>query len=178
LGCSDLDKLDNRIEKLETAEPSVTSMTFLVSQNESNLVEEAKCYIWGDSVIECRIRNMMHSKVLSPHIEFTGEKAYLDGKEICDTSKVDFKKPVKLTIVKGDKTKDYSVYVYAFTGLPRVYISTENNDTIKSKEKYIKALFCLEEDVKTRGAGDVIVDSVEIKGRGNSTWGHLRNHIG
>ncbi len=52
------------------------------------------------------------------------------------------------------------------TNLPVVYITTENNEEITSKDYYLNA------DLVIRDGDNTIYDGVtEIKGRGNSTWG-------
>ncbi len=54
------------------------------------------------------------------------------------------------------------------TGLPIVLISTPNNVEITSKENWIEGAYMLVVDEK----GDTIYDGfMDIKGRGNSTWG-------
>lgn len=66
-------------------------------------------------------------------------------------------------------TQSYSVDLVKFTGLPIVHLSTEGNVDITSKDDYVN--------------GDVWIDAgrnfvefmsvpMEIRGRGNSTWGH------
>lgn len=62
------------------------------------------------------------------------------------------------------------MYVHSFTGLPVLWIETENREDIVSKEDYLNAQFRLVEDVVTRGTGDIINFDAKIKGRGNSTW--------
>lgn len=70
----------------------------------------------------------------------------------------------------GDAIKNYTMYVHSFTGIPVVWIETEQRKDVTSKDEYLNASFKLEEGQITRGAGDVIYDSVKIKGRGNSSW--------
>lgn len=60
--------------------------------------------------------------------------------------------------------------MHAFTGLPIMDIVTENRQDINSKEEYLYAAMTLKEDVVTRAPGDVIYQTVNIKGRGNATW--------
>ena len=85
-------------------------------------------------------------------------------------AKIDFKKPVELTLYKDGNEKKYQVLVFSYTGLPIVWIETEGRKDIGSKIDYVKASFKLVENVVTRNAGDILIDSVEIKGRGNSSW--------
>lgn len=84
--------------------------------------------------------------------------------------KYDFRKPVMLSVKSGDVEKKYVIYVHSFTGLPIVMIDTEGRIEVTSKTEYLNASFILVENVNTRGAGDVISDSVMIKGRGRSSF--------
>lgn len=158
-------------DKSEELSLKVLSMSFAVANNPIQLVEDAKCEIVGDSLIDCWVRNIMSDKILKPHIEHTGDCVYIDGTEIeNDTTPIDFKKPVNLTIELGENKKLYTVYVHSFTGLPIMRIETDGRKKIETKEDYIDASFSLEENVTTKGAGDVTTARVQIKGRGNATW--------
>lgn len=53
------------------------------------------------------------------------------------------------------------------TGLPVVRIDTENGANIVSKEEYVSARFALTSD----DYDDLTLDKIQIKGRGNSSWG-------
>lgn len=52
--------------------------------------------------------------------------------------------------------------MHSFTGLPVVYINTINFQPIESKDNYLRAYFRIVEDVRTRAAGDIFEDSVNI----------------
>ena len=156
----------------EFEDPQLKSLTFLSYDNPMQLTDDVKGEIIGDSIVDCWIPNITSDKLLVPQAEYIGETIKFDEVPASiGSSAHDFKKPVKMTIVNGDKQKDYTIYVHAFTGLPVMWIETEGRKDITSKEVYQRASFKLVEDVRTRAAGDVIEDSVSIKGRGNSTWG-------
>lgn len=53
------------------------------------------------------------------------------------------------------------------TGLPVVRIDTENGADVVSKEEYVSARFALTSD----DYDDLTLDKIQIKGRGNSSWG-------
>ena len=148
------------------------SFSLMANDNPMQLTRDVKGEIIGDSVVECWVPNIMSDKELIPQVEFTGESIRFDDvPATIGSSKHDFKKPVKMTLTNGSKSKDFTIYVHSFTGLPVMWIETEGRQDITSKEEYLKASFKLQENVTTRGAGDVMIDSVNIKGRGNSTWG-------
>lgn len=148
------------------------AFSLMADDNPMQLTTDVKGEIIGDSIVECWVPNIMSDKELIPQVEFTGESIKLDDvPATIGSTKHDFKKPVKMTLTNGSKSKDYTIYVHSFTGLPVMWIETEGRQDITSKENYLKASFKLQENVTTRGAGDVLTDSVNIKGRGNTTWG-------
>lgn len=135
------------------------------------MITDATCTIIGDSVADCFVPNIMDDKQLIPHVTYEGDSVTI-GEEtiISDVTSCNFKTPVKLRVYSGEDTKEYTVYVHAFTGLPVLWIETEGRTDITSKEEYLQAHFKLTEDVVTRAAGDVTEVDGQIKGRGNSTW--------
>lgn len=147
------------------------SFSIMANDNPMQVTADVKGEIVGDSIVDCWVPNIMSSKELIPQFEFIGDGIMFDDVPVTSGStKYNFSKPVKMTIVSGDKTKDYTIYVHSFTGLPILWIETEDRQCITSKDNYLRASFKLVENVKTRAAGDIIKDSVNIKGRGNSTW--------
>lgn len=169
-GCSD-DNSPKITKDEEVGIPHIIEMKFLAGENVDNLVSDVECIISGDSVVECWIRHFMKDKMLIPHVSFEGDHLELDAhKIISDETAIDFSKPVTMTVVDGAQRKDYRILVHAFTGLPTLWIETENNVEITSKDTYVNARFTLIEDVVTRSPGDVDQFQGKIKGRGNSTW--------
>lgn len=161
-----------QIDELKRKEPQLLSISFLSKDNSMQLVEDVKGEIIGDSIVECWIKNIVNDKLLIPHFEYTGESVTIDNVSAkSDETQIDFKTPIKLTVSNQGKTKDYTVYVHSFTGLPVLWIETEGRAEITSKDDYLNAHLKLVEDVRTRSAGGVTEADVKIKGRGNSTWG-------
>lgn len=159
------------VPEVEPETPKLTSLSFSCYDNPMQLTADVKGEIIGDSVVDCWVPNIMSDKLLIPQVEYVGEIINLDDVPVSiGSSKHDFKKPVKMTIVNGNKLKDYTIYVHSYTGLPVMWIETVGRQDITSKDEYLRASFKLVENVTTRAAGDVVVDSVSIKGRGNSTW--------
>lgn len=161
---------DTTSDSVENISPSLLSVTFRCEDNAYQLSEDIACEILDDSVVVCRIPNVVENKQLKPAIRFVGEKLLIDGVAYQAGDQYDFRKPVKLSVIAGHETRTYTVYVHSFTGLPVMWIETVGRQDITSKEEYLKASFRLEEGVVSRGAGDVICDSIQIKGRGNTTW--------
>ena len=169
------EELQQRIESLEKLleeriEPEILSMEFLKVDNNS-LRQDVKCKIIGDSIIDCWLPGKTNEKVLKPRFTFEGTMVVIDGYEAeSGKTEIDFNKPRKVVVATSSKNKYYTIYVHSFTGLPMMYITTEGLRDVTSKENYIRATMSLKEDVRTRAAGDVVEASVNIKGRGNSSW--------
>ncbi len=152
-------------------EPMLTSVSFKASSNPCQLVEDVRCEIVGDSMVECLIGHLVVDRELVPHVGYRGQSILADGQPMrSDETRLDFRKPVRITVINGLFRKDYTVCVHTFTGLPVVWVETEGRREIASKETYLKASFRLDGGVSTFGEGEALPDSVSIKGRGNSTW--------
>lgn len=168
LSCSTSNENDY-INEIKT--PKLLSLKFTKELNPYLLYETADCQIVDDSVLICRIPNIMPNKILKASFEYEGDFISInDTKVQSGVTEFDYKTPVKVGIHSGNSIKYYTLYVYSFTGLPIVWIDTEGRKEISSKDNYIRAFFKLEENVVTRSAGDITEDSISIKGRGNSTW--------
>lgn len=165
--CSDnLENADGAKQSL----PIIEKMAFLSSDNSLNLIEDAECEVLGDSVISCWIRYLLPNKKLVVRINATGEVFCNGVKVISGETIIDYSRPQVFEVKRSDIFKKYTVYVHAFTGLPVMWVDTDDRKDIVSKEEYLKAHLRLEEDVVTSSAGDVLEEDVFIKGRGNSSW--------
>lgn len=153
--------------------PKLLSLEFLAKDNATELIENVCCSIVGDSLVTCWVPYIMDDKQLIPHFTYFGSGVSAGGVEvISDKTRIDFSKPLTITVHGVNKQTNYTVYVHAFTGLPVMWIETENREPVTSKDDYLKAHMRLVEDVVTRGLGETLEADLEIKGRGNSTWGY------
>ena len=165
-----LDSFANAYKNLPQA-TMLVAMAFSAAENPS-LTEDLECTISSNGTIECWLPQLSGSKELIPRFSFLGTGVTInDQKATSGSSKYDFSTPVKLTVKGVDKTVEYMVYVYTYTGLPIMYIDTEGAAPIKSKTVYLNAHMRLVEDAVTRSPGEVTEADLQIKGRGNSTWG-------
>lgn len=101
---------------------------------------------------------------------FVGEYKSVEVAGKIQTSGVtvqNFDRPITyvLTSEKGT-TKTYEVTVKFFTGIPIVWIETENRQAITSKEDYVKGSVTISKTPFTQGYDG----TMRIKGRGNATW--------
>ena len=156
-------QIDDLNDKLDTAE--LLSFEFLSSENNMQLVEDAKCVILDGNIVDCWVSNIMSDKTLIPRFEYFGESLTLDGRNVeSGKTVVDFSKPVTLVIKGKQKSVSYTVYVHSYTGLPLLWIETAGRADIIKSNWYYNAHLKLVEDVKTRAAGDVIETDMRIKG--------------
>lgn len=167
------EKSNNYMEEIQ-GEVSTTGLSvfrFLAANNNRVLISDAECNIIGDSVIECHVPHIMEHKTLIPSFNAKGGEIRANEKKIVSgVTAIDCSRPVNIVYTNEDITLKYVLRVKSFTGLPIVYINTENGVGITSKDDYVKGTIKIVEDIETRGAGDVFESSMKIKGRGNSTW--------
>lgn len=173
ISCSDDDFIDDRklSPDIPRTKPQLLSMGFSAEDNPEQLIEDITCTIVGDSLVECWIPYSMDNKHLIPRFSFSGTQVKIDGDRSSSSETChDFSRPVTLTVMAHSLTKHYQVLIHAFTGLPVLWITTENREEISSKENYLNAHLRLVKDVVTRAAGETFEADVQIKGRGNSSW--------
>ncbi len=86
-------------------------------------------------------------------------------------SQSDLEKMLTLTVTTSNgHTGTYQASMYV-SKLPVIYVETENNQPIVSKEKYINGSFRIQGNAEYNSANTTLYDgAIEIKGRGNSTW--------
>ena len=163
---------DTTIKVPLISDGAIISIKFDAKHNPYSILQDIECEINDNGIISGRIPNIVDSKKLIPTIEYNGSKIFVGEEEITsEESIIDCSKPVVITVIGNNGAKkDYILEVTAFTGLPVMYINTEGNVDITSKDNYLNATIKIVEDIKTRGAGDVWTSDVKIKGRGNSTW--------
>ena len=164
---SDIENAQDQIDQL-TDQLDVTkllSLEFLSSDNPMQLIEDTRAEIFDDGNVECRVLNIMSSKMLIPRFQFSGQSLTIDGKNVeSGKTVVDFSKPVTLTVNGDQKSVSYTVYVHSYTGLPLLWIETAGRVDIIKNNWYYNADLKLVEGVRTRAAGDVVEADIRIKG--------------
>lgn len=115
---------------------------------------------------------LINNLKLCPAFTFRGNCVKVgDRVQESQVTKVDFGISQEYRVVATDETeRKYVVVVQHFTGLPIVYINTENGAPIVSKDNYLNATVRIEEN-RADGSGILLEVPTEVKGRGNSTWG-------
>lgn len=91
-----------------------------------------------------------------------------DVTQVSGVTANDFTKPVTYTVTDSKGvSKDYTISIYNFTGLPIFNITTSG--PVVSKDNYVTGSL----NVNTNGLFEQTTNDIalQIKGRGNSTWG-------
>jgi hypothetical protein len=147
-------------------EPRILSFAFKASNNPLSLLDDVACEI-SDTVIRALAPYVMADKLLTPVFTFEGNSVQI-GNQVQESgvTRVDFSSPVVYTVRDtAGRTKNYTVRVYAFNGLPMVHINT-NRQPITSKEDYVNATLSITNTLD----GNDYTGTMKIRGRGNSTW--------
>lgn len=168
----DIDNTQGQIDQAlqDINKVALAYFEFLHADNPYQLVEDVKCEIAGDSVV-CWVPNIMPNKVLIPRFSFQGKNLTIGGKAVeSGVTSIDFGKPQKLTVTSDLLSKDYTVYVYSYTGLPMVWLTTNNRENISVSDLVYEAKLKIVENARTRGAGDVIEANARLKAVGPLSW--------
>jgi hypothetical protein len=147
--------------------PAMAKFSFLRQQN-PGLVSDIMLNkdgnrFYGSVPVEAQIENMVATIELS-----TGSIATIEGNaQESGITKNDFTQILKYSILKsGGSTEEYTIDVKKFTGLPIIYIETQNEEVVLSKDDYVNAHVSV---YGGRNFEDIDGDIV-IRCRGNSTW--------
>lgn len=144
----------------------IESFSFLPIVN-SQLSKSVKMTL-NDHVFSGYTSEYIKDKNLIATFECKGEVVANGVVQTSGITKNDFTRPVIYTVNNTDGTKtEYTVDLANYTGLPVVHINTGNKQ-ITSKDVWIAATMEID------GAGDFEdfeLSPIEIKGRGNTTWG-------
>lgn len=168
----DIDNTQGQIDQAlqDINKVALAYFEFLHADNPYQLVEDVKCEIAGDSVV-CWVPNIMPNKVLIPRFSYQGKSLTIGGKAVeSGVTSIDFGKPQKLTVTSDLLSKDYTVYVYSYTGLPMVWLTTSNREDISVSDLVYEAKLKIVENARTRGAGDVIEANARLKAIGPLSW--------
>jgi hypothetical protein len=161
--------IQKNIKQAGTAdvEPHMKTFIFRSSNNPLSLSSDVVCTI-EDNNIHVLISHIVPSKKLIPDFSFEGKEVLVNGVvQESGRDSVDFSTPVEYTVQSGTgESKQYTVRVSSFTGLPIVFINTNGNAPIDSKDNYVDGTIRVVENFVTTTSGEM-----KIKGRGNSTWG-------
>ena len=163
LSQEELDKLEAKINQRD---PKLLHFEFLASENPLQLVEDAECEIIGDSVVECRVLNVMSAKSLIPRFRFIGDYITIGGqKAVSSKTAFDFSSERSLVVYSGDQTKEYTVIVSAYTGLPTLWAETYGR-MLSEANHYYKATVSLVDNAGYGGTGGLSETSARMMAQG------------
>ncbi len=156
--CKDKDTL--------SSEATIVRFSFLKKNNpslSSNMGLEI-----ADNKIKGNVPFNVSLDELVATFEHTGVDIKIDGvSQVSDVTTNNYQEILTYTIAAADgTTATYEAEIIRFTGLPLVFITTDNEEPIDSKEEYRKGNIQI-----IGGSGFENLDvEMKIRGRGNSTW--------
>jgi spore coat protein CotH len=149
-----------------SSESNTPKFSFL-KQNNPNLTSNINLKI-TDHKIKGHVPFDIPLDNLVATFEFDGVKVNINGvPQKSGQTPNNFKNILVYSIVdKEGDTSTYEADIVRFTGLPLVFITTEDSALIDSKEEYVNG------EVSIIGGRyfDNLMSKMKIKGRGNSTW--------
>lgn len=151
------------------ASPSLTTFAFLTNQN-SQLANDVNLQIIGERITG-RSTNNASVKELVATFTVTNAQVYV-GETLQESGVTvnDFTAPIAYKVMGSDSSElNFTVDLMQFTGLPIIYLNTENKSEIASKDEYINGNIRV---VGGRNFPSLELMDMEIRGRGNSTWEH------
>ena len=115
------------------------------------------------------VSNLVETDSLIATFTHNGTSVAIDGTPQFSGETVnDFSTPLTYTVTMSDgRTQSYQVTLAAEFELPRIYISTDGNVPIDSKEEYVTGNVRIEGMNGYEGLSET---NMQIRGRGNSTW--------
>ena len=148
--------------------PSIDKMFF--SENDNGGLSEEIILSQSEHIFSSRTTNNGSVDQLVASFEYTGTSVSI-GDTIQESGSTvnDFTEIVTYSVTNSDgDVEEYTVDLMRFTGLPIIYLKTDDAVAIDSKEDYVQG------DTSLDGGRDFDnLDDLEMKirGRGNSTWG-------
>jgi len=152
-----------------TPELPVLEQFMIEKQNNPGLEADIAFAIKGDSVIATE--PYRYRKMLVPSFVTNAQGIFVGAvKQESGATAVDFSTVQTYTVISKDGLrKTYFVKIdWIADSLPHLYIQTEGNTPITSKDDYVNATLRID------GMGKYadFTGTTRIKGRGNSTWGY------
>ncbi|NOR29442.1 MAG: hypothetical protein GQ540_13045 [Lutibacter sp.] len=158
---------ENEPEIIVVENIEITEFSFLTTNNPT-LISNVYLTIEGNK-ISGRIPQNIDVSQLAPTFEFNGTTILVNNvSQLSATTKNDFTNIVTYIVkaLNGSQIT-YDVDITKFTGLPVIYLTTDNNAPIDSKDDYIEGDVIIEGG---RNFSNLENSSMKIRGRGNSTW--------
>ncbi|HJT74935.1 MAG TPA: CotH kinase family protein [Chitinophaga sp.] len=152
-----------------SSDKDILQFKFEAKNNPQQLLEDMECHISvADNQIIGWVPYLGSDRSLVATFGINGTQLTVQGTtQESGVSRNDYTRPVTFTVKAQDSTtREYTVTLYSFTGLPVLYLETEA--PITSKEDYVKGKVII--DANSRYPQAVTEMAMEMRGRGNSTW--------
>jgi spore coat protein CotH len=153
----------------EPADPTISQFSFLVSDNPS-LTEDINLDIAGKNITGRTRADADISNLIASIVHDGSQLSVSDMLQTSGTSANDFTDILSYILKAEDGSEfTYTTDITHFTGLPIIHLNTLGNADIVSKDDYIDGTVSVDGG---RNFPDIAERDMEIRGRGNSTWGH------
>ncbi|QJD95289.1 hypothetical protein HH214_05080 [Mucilaginibacter robiniae] len=155
---------------IATSAAAITSAKLELKNNIGKITADVACTINSNDQIIAVIPDVNATKKLA--LTFTTKTTgavvkVKDTLQVSGTTITDYSKAVTYNVTSPDgTTKTYQVLIKVFTGLPILDITTSG--PVGSKDDYVKGSLVVNPNVEYEQAQTKI--TMQIKGRGNSTW--------
>lgn len=145
----------------------IISFRFNVKDNPKQLLKDIICRVYDDHIVGI-IPYLSTDKSLIPIFTSSGSSVKLqDSIQISGVTQNNFHQPLTYTVTaENGSTKEYTVTLYSFTELPILYLESEA--PILVKDTWINGSMTVDPNSSTEQV--VTETSIELRGRGNSTW--------
>lgn len=160
---------DGRGDKIQLSSSLVEICTSPIPELISLKVGNVMAEEISDGVLQLKMPYGANVKTLNPVYKTNGARIELKDAQggTNDARTLDLSSPVTLVAVSDEgRTKEYRVAV-VYSNLPTVYLTTPS--VIASKEEWTRGCTI---DIWNAGDKSRIYESVQIKGRGNTTWSY------
>ncbi|HEY5824307.1 MAG TPA: CotH kinase family protein [Cyclobacteriaceae bacterium] len=151
-----------------TLNSGLTSFKFEVANNSGKITEDIVCNVYGDSLVVGIIPYQVNQFDLVATFATTPDISNISVGGVTQQAGVsgnDFNQEVEYVLTSPSSTRKWKV-VLIYTGLPVVYVYTQNNNPIVSKDDYLNGQL----KIYPNSSDPVLNVPTQIRGRGNSTW--------
>lgn len=149
-----------------SADKEITFFTFKVAINRSSIIEDIECEIKNDTIYAPVFANIKVNSLIA-QFSFEGAKVMIGDKEQESNITVnDFSKPLTYDVIAQDNTKKSYVVKVTDNGIGTLYLTTDGNAPIDSKDNYVTGNVKLVSNFTNIDYNG----KTQVKGHGNSTW--------
>ena len=154
------------VTEQEAEETDLVFESFVFEKKNNPFLKEDIIFDVDNSVLSGDLKNYFFKSI--PTFYTNAQTVSINGVEqVSAESVVDFRKAITYNLKSASgNIKTYTVNISWDDALAHIYIQTEGNASIISKEDYLDGVLTIDGQSKYE---DLVISS-RIKGRGNSTW--------